>query len=315
MRETANTFSTTSTKGVNFNAESIKISLLRDSVLVRDPEGVACQKCPKEGDAKYLKEIELARKKFSMFDGFAYNVSTIQVIWERFEDRFGPTGSAKDTYHVWQALLKDTLDLLVRDNIQYAELSTGFGDLMEKDGTVVPYEVALQYLQDQVDLYRKKHADFHGVNLILTTGRVGLTDTKFLRKLNETSKYYRKWKLVRGFDLVGSRRTLLSFAEQFIKWTKETGSHMPFAFHAGETLWTGFEADENVVDAQVLLTKRIGKDKSCFAKFRNGRILLTAHGYALDAHPLVLELVRAHNISIEFNPISNQGCAAFPMKT
>lgn len=46
--------------------------------------------------------------------------------------------------------------------------------------------------------------------------------------------------------------------------------------------------DENLIDAVLLGTKRIG------------------HGYAIIKHPLVLETVKYQQIAIEVNPISNQ---------
>ena len=67
-----------------------------------------------------------------------------------------------------------------------------------------------------------------------------------------------------GFDLVGPEDTtkpligylvpLLHFRER----RKELGVDIPFIFHAGETLGDGNAADNNLYDAILLGTKRIG---------------------------------------------------------
>ena len=52
--------------------------------------------------------------------------------------------------------------------------------------------------------------------------------------------------------------------------------------------WQGTKVDENLVDAVLLNTSRIG------------------HGYALPKHPQVMSIVKTKDIAIEVNPISNQ---------
>lgn len=44
----------------------------------------------------------------------------------------------------------------------------------------------------------------------------------------------------------------------FVERQKELGIHVPFIFHAGETLGDGNPADMNLYDAILLGTKRIG---------------------------------------------------------
>ena len=62
---------------------------------------------------------------------------------------------------------------------------------------------------------------------------------------------------VAGFDLVGQEekgQSLLNFAEKLT----EVGKEASFFFHAGETNWYGHSADDNLIDAVLLNTKRIG---------------------------------------------------------
>lgn len=63
---------------------------------------------------------------------------------------------------------------------------------------------------------------------------------------------------------------------------------MPFFFHAGETLGDGTATDNNLFDAVLLGTRRIG------------------HGFSLYKHPLLIDLVRERRILVESCPISNE---------
>lgn len=59
-------------------------------------------------------------------------------------------------------------------------------------------------------------------------------------------------------------------------------------FHAGETLDTGTPTDQNLIDAALLGSKRIG------------------HGFALPKHPEAMKMVKEKNICLEICPISNE---------
>ena len=67
-----------------------------------------------------------------------------------------------------------------------------------------------------------------------------------------------------GFDLVGDEnvyKPLIEYLEplqRFRRRQQEEGVEIPFLFHAGETLGDGTAADENLYDAILLGTKRIG---------------------------------------------------------
>jgi adenosine deaminase CECR1 len=67
-----------------------------------------------------------------------------------------------------------------------------------------------------------------------------------------------------GFDLVGPEdvtKPLIDYLVpllRFLDRQKELGLDIPFIFHAGETLGDGTAADDNLYDAILLGTKRIG---------------------------------------------------------
>ncbi|KAG6880682.1 hypothetical protein C0993_005144, partial [Termitomyces sp. T159_Od127] len=66
------------------------------------------------------------------------------------------------------------------------------------------------------------------------------------------------------FDLVGDENQLtplIDYIEPLLRFQerqKEEEVDIPFIFHAGETLGDGTHADDNLYDALLLGTKRIG---------------------------------------------------------
>lgn len=90
-----------------------------------------------------------------------------------------------------------------------------------------------------------------------------------------------------GFDFVG-QEDLLTPLKDFLSVLMNTSNSIDYFFHAGETNWYGTSIDENLLDAVMMHSKRIG------------------HGYALNKHPAIANLVKENDICIEVNPISNQ---------
>lgn len=100
--------------------------------------------------------------------------------------------------------------------------------------------------------------------------------------------------MIAGFDLVGQEdqgRPLADMTPELFWFKKrcvEEGVDIPFFFHAGETLGDGDETDENLFDAVLLGTRRLG------------------HGFSLYKHPLLMEMVKEKKILVESCPISNE---------
>lgn len=100
--------------------------------------------------------------------------------------------------------------------------------------------------------------------------------------------------LICGYDCVGQEdggRPLADLTPElfwFKKRCMEHGVDIPFFFHAGECLGDGDETDNNLFDAILLGTRRIG------------------HGFSLYKHPVLIEMVKTKRILIESCPISSE---------
>lgn len=99
---------------------------------------------------------------------------------------------------------------------------------------------------------------------------------------------------MQGFDLLGEEakgRPLKDFISELLAFKKTCvaeGLDIPFLFHCGETLDTGTDTDENLVDALLLGSRRIG------------------HGFALARHPYIMQQMKARGVCLELCPISNE---------
>ncbi|XP_012250100.1 adenosine deaminase 2-like [Bombus impatiens] len=212
----------------------------------------------------------------------------INKAWQKFMNIFSfirPLLTYKPVYedHFLQGLKE-----LYEDNIMYLELRSTLPNLYDFDGTQYQPEDLVGIYENLTQRFKEKHPDFIGAKLIYAPPRSA--DDKTVEYYIETLKRLKMLypDFVAGFDLVG-QEDLGHTLESFVDLLKTADAYnISFFFHAGETNWLGASTDENLVDAILLNTKRIG------------------HGYALTSHPFLLELVRKMNIAIEVNPISNQ---------
>ena len=104
--------------------------------------------------------------------------------------------------------------------------------------------------------------------------------------MSEQAKYPN---VVAGFDLVGQEDLgppLKEFLNQLLEGQSDPDLH--YFLHAGETDWEGTDMDENVIDAILLNSTRIG------------------HGFAIAKHPVLRQLAKMKGIPVELCPISNQ---------
>ncbi|XP_057319607.1 adenosine deaminase 2-like [Microplitis mediator] len=187
--------------------------------------------------------------------------------------------------HFYQALQE-----LYDDNVLYLEFRSTLPTLYELNRTQYEMMDVLRIYNEVAERFKNDHPDFIGAKVIFSP--INIINTTSLSKMheyiNKTIEMKTKFPdFFAGFDLVGheNRREPL---KKFVKQLTQVTHQIKFFFHAGETNWYGFNSDENLLDAVLLNTTRIG------------------HGTAILKHPKVLKLAREKNIPIEVCPISNQ---------
>jgi adenosine deaminase CECR1 len=113
-----------------------------------------------------------------------------------------------------------------------------------------------------------------------------------MKKCVQAKKLYPKF--LEGYDLVGPEdlgRTLHDLTPDILFFQEECareGVDIPFFFHAGECLGDGDETDNNLFDAILFGTRRLG------------------HAFSLYKHPLLIDMVKEKKILVESCPISNE---------
>lgn len=211
-------------------------------------------------------------------------------VWHAFDKRFGALFDTFTYKPVFTDYFYRTLQDFYDDNVMYVEIRGVLPPLHDLDGRQYDQlEVAALYKQ-VADDFKQVHPDFLGVRFIYAPSRHVTPDA-----VREYLVFFRKLKkafpdFVVGFDLVAHEddgRPLIDFVPTLLQLRQDLPD-VKFFFHAGETSWEQSSTDENLVDAILLNTTRIG------------------HGYAMVKHPKVMEAVKARGIGIEINPISNQ---------
>ncbi|KAK7099052.1 hypothetical protein V1264_003248 [Littorina saxatilis] len=217
----------------------------------------------------------------------------INAVWERFEKYFGMIGDLISYRPVFKDYMREALRQFLADGVQHLEIRGSLPKLYELNGTVHPREWSLRHAYRPVFReFEENNPDFIGAKLIVTTFR-GKPPAAIMSFIQEAVELYKNNSdLVVGVDLVGQEDTfhpLIDFKDALLyPSTLDPPVHLPYYFHAGETVWLETDTDFNLVDAVLLNTTRIG------------------HGYALHNHPLLLKKVKEHGIAIEVSPISNQ---------
>jgi adenosine deaminase CECR1 len=188
---------------------------------------------------------------------------------------------------VWKDYYYQALKEMYEDGVLYLEFRGTLPPVYNLDGSVLtPVEIVQSYV-DVLSQFKTDYPDFIGSKFIYAPVRA-VDDQIFNTYLDTMLQLHERFPdFVAGFDLVGQEdkgRPLTDFIERLLAFPET----IKFFFHAGETNWNGLTTDENMIDAILLGTTRIG------------------HGYALVKNPSLLELIREKDICIEVNPVSNQ---------
>lgn len=233
--------------------------------------------------------------------------NTLKKIWQKFMSTFRATHGLFFHLPIFEKYVRKALLSSVEDGISYVEPRVNFlaKFMTGADGQEnVPHRDWLlvfdRVLRDvKNELKNQGRADeLFGARIIYSTVRF-ITPDELKWYLQDCIAMKKEFPhLIAGFDLVGDENVLHPlkyYAEvllQFPAMQDAAGlpedQRIPFIFHAGETLGDGSEADDNLYDAVLLGTKRIG------------------HGFSIVKHPKIMELCRERGICVEVCPISNE---------
>ena len=223
----------------------------------------------------------------------------VDAIWAIFQRTFLMIRTIVFYEPILRNCLRRLLRQLMDDGVRYVDFRIGFKFDYRREGSNVPedgYTEFCRVFKDEVERFKatEEGQDFYGARIIWTTLR-RFDDEEIVDSMKECILAKLTYPdVICGFDLVGQEdqgRPLVDMIPilfWFRKRCVEEGVDIPFLFHAGECLGDGDETDNNLFDAILLGTRRIG------------------HGFSLFKHPLLIELVKERRILIECCPVSNE---------
>ncbi|KAI9850546.1 MAG: hypothetical protein M1838_005468 [Thelocarpon superellum] len=220
-------------------------------------------------------------------------------IWRKFRETFIILGSIIFYEPIFRACVHRICRQALEDGVRWIDLRAAFAFQYRKQGCEQPeagYEEVVRVLGDEVERFKTSEEGqaFWGARMIWTAVRQ-LDTRQIVESMKQCIAVKKRYPhLIAGFDLVGQEdlgRSLKDLTRELFWFRKrcvEEGLEIPFFFHAGETLGDGDETDENLFDALLLGTRRIG------------------HGFSLYKHPLLIDMVKEKRILVESCPISNE---------
>jgi adenosine deaminase CECR1 len=246
-------------------------------------------------------------------------------VWRKFISCFPILGSLIYYEPIFRKFIRNMCKQLLDDGVYYVDMRSAFYTPYRSAGKEKWDEDwfhMLEHMADEIEKFKasEEGKEFWGARMIWTTVRQFGTKQVIESTLRSTyainiathhnntfsstnnppgMKQCIEMKLefpeiIAGYDLVGQEdlgRPLSDLAPElfwFRKACAQAGVDIPFFFHAGETLGDGDSTDENLFDAIILGTRRIG------------------HGFSLYKHPLLIDMVKEKRILVESCPVSNE---------
>ncbi|KAF3909439.1 hypothetical protein AA313_de0202459 [Arthrobotrys entomopaga] len=217
-------------------------------------------------------------------------------IWRRFSAVFRVILGISQHVPFFRKMVRRVISQLAADGVRYVDIRTVFFvPHNPEDRHKGAYDI-LAAFKEELAAFKAtpEGANFWGARIIWTTLRIH--DREFIEEnMRYCVEVFKKYPdIIAGFDLVGQEDLgrplidLLPELKYFETLCAQENVTIPFFFHAGEVNSDGDAHDENLFDAVLLGTKRIG------------------HGFSLYKHPLLIEEVKNRNICLEVCPISNE---------
>jgi adenosine deaminase CECR1 len=246
-----------------------------------------------------FKKWMISRSTISDQESLAHH-DGLNAIWHKFQSCFTTIGQMLFYEPLFRKSLRRLLGQLAADGITYVDFRIAFRFEFRKRGQTTgaldKYDAFFSAFGQEIEAFKQTEAGkgFRGARMIWTVIRS--SDNKIIAdSMKECIRIKSKFpQLVCGFDFVGQEDKGRALAELtplvfwFRKKCHEAGVDIPFFFHAGECLGDGNETDNNLFDAILLGTRRIG------------------HAYSLYKHPLLIDMVKEKKILVESCPISNE---------
>lgn len=223
----------------------------------------------------------------------------VDHIWRKFVKCFMVVNTMLHYEPMHRAYLRRFMSSLAADNVRWAELRQSWDLDYCREGHEEPetdYAHAYQVIEEEVARFKatEEGKDFWGLTTIWASLR-SLPTRPIIEDMDQCITTKLEFPhLIAGYDLVGPEddgRTLQDLLPELFWFRKQAAQeqvNLPFFFHAGETLGDGNSTDENLFDAILLGTRRIG------------------HAYSLYKHPLLIDMVKDKRILVESCPISNE---------
>ncbi|PGH11901.1 hypothetical protein AJ79_04593 [Helicocarpus griseus UAMH5409] len=296
----------------NFKNAAITFSVLQDSTQGADIFSPSYEPLAWMRYSKFLERFPGGRENaeewlaskmiLSLEDAHATD-QTIEGVWDLFNRSTQMMKGLFNYESAFRNYIGNAIDSFVAENVMYAEVRPNFYDryIVSDDGKeqldhhawmrIIQEEVAAKITRlDATD----KRGSFKGLKVIYCAPR-SIKNEDMAWCLNDCISLKKSFPdLICGFDMVGCEgrgnpiRDYITELLHFQRTCAAQNLTIPFIFHAGETLESQGETDNNLYDAILLGSKRIG------------------HGYALPQHPYLMQLCRDRGIALEICPISNE---------
>lgn len=213
-------------------------------------------------------------------------------LWKKFQNVFSTISGLVTYEEIFEDYFYSGLQELVEDNVQFVEVRALLPPLYFLNGTTTKgVRETLETYIKVANKFISEHSDhFYAAKYIYSVRRFLPRETIKQNVLDAIDMVERYPNHLIGFDLVGQEdtgRSLFYYIDELLT-PKHLGKHLPYIFHAGETDWEGRSIDQNLFDAILLNTSRIG------------------HGYAITKHPTLRRYTKENKVAIELCPISNQ---------